>query len=473
MLGAPEFETRLTALLSAHRNRRAAADSAPVLAARMQAVMDAVTRCEGDPDACADPRQNAALGRAARAARDAGASDVLILQAIALARAGEAAWASEPAPPPTVVEPLIAVAPRDADPADPDAARAALAAWETGGLILAFDPQDGRAISLARSGPTGAVAADRFWGGGRFDAEGFADLVRLWTVALDIDIDAGAGDQQRRHWRPLALTIAGSSELLVRRGLAYASEEGRRSAAAVQALASAAALAASAELSAALQPYPALAEHKDARSAAFRARMRACEALGDDSTARVALRLLAQAGKAATARGLRNAQITGLFDDPELALRLGALSLGAAPWTGPSHWAESDDGSFVRGLTEPAVEGLSRFGVDLPSADAHIQGHGLLDHAPGVSRAALEARGFTEHEITQAEVALAAGQPLVRAFSHEVLGAGSRFGAQVKASSAAVIRSRSSQPISAAVRKRLRASSGMSWKVDRLAALTA
>ncbi len=52
-------------------------------------------------------------------------------------------------------------------------------------------------------------------------------------------------------------------------------------------------------------------------------------------------------------------------------------------------------------------------------------------------------------------------------------GAGSRFGAQVKASSAAVIRSRSSQPISAAVRKRLRASSGMSWKVDRLAALTA
>ena len=421
---SPEFSARLGQRLSEHRHRRAAAESAPLLAGRLQAVMDAFRRCEGEVEACADPLQNAALGRAGRAARDAGASDALILQAIALARAGETGWASETPESPAPSEPLIAIAARNADPTSPAAIRAALAAWETGELILTFDASDGQSVSLARSSPNAAVVADRFWRAGRFDVEGFADLVRLWTVALDIDIDAGVGDQHRRRWRPLALCVAGGSELLVRRGLAFDSEEGRRAGSAVQALASAASLAASAELAAALKPYPALAEHKDVRNAAFRARVRACEELGDDQIARVALRLFAQAGKAATARGLRNAQTTGLFDDPDLALRLGALSLGAMPWTGAAQWAESDDGEFLRTLTKAAVEGLSRFGVDLTLADAHIQGHGLLANAPGIGRAALEPRGFTDHEIIRVETELAAGASLRRAFAVAVLGEG-------------------------------------------------
>ena len=51
--------------------------------------MDAVLRCEGESEACADPRQNVILARSAAAARAAGADDATILEAICLARQGE------------------------------------------------------------------------------------------------------------------------------------------------------------------------------------------------------------------------------------------------------------------------------------------------------------------------------------------------------------------------------------------------
>ena len=61
--------------------------------------MDAILRCEGDREACADPQANPSLARAAEAARAAGASDGVILEAIALARDGESAWeVTAPAP---------------------------------------------------------------------------------------------------------------------------------------------------------------------------------------------------------------------------------------------------------------------------------------------------------------------------------------------------------------------------------------
>src|SRR5581483_11562291 len=68
------------------------------LTRRMQAVMDAILRCDGDPAACADPQANPSLARAAEAVRTAGAPDALILEAIALARSGESVWEAE-APP--------------------------------------------------------------------------------------------------------------------------------------------------------------------------------------------------------------------------------------------------------------------------------------------------------------------------------------------------------------------------------------
>ena len=427
-IDAADFRDRMTARLAEGRNRRAAASAAPVLAARLQAVMDAITRCEGDAEACADPRRNPPLARAARAAQTAGASDALILQAIAVARAGEAHWASgslpepEPEGPPA---PLLGVAERSEVAAGaPAAERAGLAAWEQVDLVLAFGGDAASAARGALSAPMVAIDAGMFWRGDRFDHEGFATLVRLWTVALDLHADLEAGSLPLRGSRPLAITVAGLAEMLVRRGLAYASPEGRRAAAEVQALASATALAASAELAARIGPCPGFEAARPAMIASLRARAQACDTLGEGQTARLARRLFTAAQKSAAGAGLRNLQATALIAAPDLGLRLGALSWGAAPWNGPSVAAELDDGSVLRTLSPAAAEGLELAGADLAAADAHLHGAGGLAAAPGVGRAVLEARGFTAHEIDRAEAALGAGATLRRAFGVEQLGEG-------------------------------------------------
>jgi ribonucleoside-diphosphate reductase alpha chain len=98
---------------------RSAAGALRALGQRLRAVADAVMRCEGDPECCADPLRNAALGRAARAAVDAGAEPAQLREVIALAAAGEAPF---PLTPPAAKPPLIIVAQTEAA-ADPAARR--------------------------------------------------------------------------------------------------------------------------------------------------------------------------------------------------------------------------------------------------------------------------------------------------------------------------------------------------------------
>jgi len=93
--GSAELAPALTRLTAIHRGRAAAAAAADGLGRRLQSVMDAILRCDGDAEACADPRANPSLARAADAARTAGAPDELILEAIALARDGEITWDAE------------------------------------------------------------------------------------------------------------------------------------------------------------------------------------------------------------------------------------------------------------------------------------------------------------------------------------------------------------------------------------------
>lgn len=86
--GSPE----VAIAVAMHRGETAAQAAALELERRLQAVMDAVLRCEGDAEACADPMRNPRLARAAEAARAAGAPDAMIFEAVTLAYAGEGAW---------------------------------------------------------------------------------------------------------------------------------------------------------------------------------------------------------------------------------------------------------------------------------------------------------------------------------------------------------------------------------------------
>ncbi|MFZ5718392.1 MAG: ribonucleotide reductase [Pseudomonadota bacterium] len=201
----PEALDRLTA---GQRGREAAQAAAAQQSARLQAVIDAVLRCEGDPEACADPGRNTSLARAAEAARAAGASDATILEAIALARAGDDAWLCA-APPPAPVTPMVATM----------ASGAALtrAVWTTGRLIAAPDARAAAAIADAAGLPTAGVELMAFWREDSFDAPAFAAAVRIAAIALAAEADG-----------PLRISLAGVGEWLVAHGFDYDSDAARQ-----------------------------------------------------------------------------------------------------------------------------------------------------------------------------------------------------------------------------------------------------
>jgi ribonucleoside-diphosphate reductase alpha chain len=387
------------------------------LAARLSAVSDAVRRCQGDPGACADPRENQALARAAWAARELGAADAQIADAVALGRGGDAA--------PPVPADAVLLADRAAVVAGGDGPRrAAVAAWAGADLTVVFGESDAVALQSATAAPSAAIDI----GGARTDADLVA-LVRLALIALDIEVSAGFSAttldaHRRRDRRPVTIALAGVAERLVAEGLAYGAPEGRQRAAALQALASAAALSASAELSARLGPYPLFAAAREQQLAELARLGAAAQRLPSSATSRMAAELFDRAAGVAAERGLRNAQVSGSAADPGLALRLGCPAMNAAPWAGPAATAETADGAIVLALAEATLLGLAAVGADADAARLHVLGRRTLDGAPGFDAAALRARGFTDHELTAVEAALPGAGDLRAAFAPSVIGVG-------------------------------------------------
>jgi ribonucleoside-diphosphate reductase alpha chain len=198
-------------MVAAFRGEVAARAAADEFGRRMQAVMDAVLRCEGDAEACADPRANPSLARAAEAARAAGAPDGLILEAMTLARAGEAAWdIAAPEAAEGGVRLVIAGAPDEA---------AANAAWATGAVVLAPDRTAAEQIALAAAAPRGGIDLMGFWSADGFDVDAFEAAVALLAGAL-----SAGGDQAG------VVGLAGLGEWLVAHGLDYDSDAARETA---------------------------------------------------------------------------------------------------------------------------------------------------------------------------------------------------------------------------------------------------
>jgi ribonucleoside-diphosphate reductase alpha chain len=360
-IGAIEF-AREAAEFAGRVQAHALGDTAVSnLAARLKSVSEAVRRCEGDTAACADPARNLVLARAAQAARHAGASDAMIADAIALAASDDGALrpqqAAGAAPKLFVTASRTAVA-----AADPDAALAARLGWRTSKVTMAFDMTGAELLSTADAAPRGAIDVLAFHGDS-FDAKGFAGLVRLLATALAIEAATSGGGIGR-------LGLAGVSDWLVARGLAYGSNEGREAAAGLWRTAS-------------------------------------------ETVAAVATEIAERCPPATTS----------LFEDAELELRLGR-PLGAQPWRGASTVAETEDGELVRVLSEPALLGLRATGADIAAARAEALGAGSLADAPAIDHAALKAKGFTDHEIAAAEDALPFVSDLRVAFAPALLGEG-------------------------------------------------
>ncbi|MFM8376942.1 MAG: hypothetical protein ACKN9P_12960, partial [Phenylobacterium sp.] len=113
-----------------------------------------------------------------------------------------------------------------------------------------------------------------------------------------------------------------------------------------------------------------------------------------------------------------------LFEDPELALRLGGADPSGAPSPGGVLQIETADGVLMRTLSGPALRALHLLGLDPAAARFHALGARDLSGLPGIDRAALEARGFTDHEVAAVESALPFASRLADALSPGVIDPG-------------------------------------------------
>jgi len=319
----------------------------------LEAVRQSIRRCEGA--GCSDPVQNPALARAGARARLAGAPDDLIADAVVDALSE----IDVPANSATSTRPQFLI--RGAS-----ASTAALG-WRFGGVTVALDDSAAAWLAHSAAAPSGAINAAAFEDDTGFDAAGFQALVRLTLSALEV---------QAPPEGPLNLTLAGVSEILVGRGLAFNSAEGRDAAAQIWALAAEAARATDAEM------------------------------------------------MAMPSRRVPRGAVIGLEGDAVLSLRLGGISLGARPWTGPVALAEGSDGAPVRALSPATQRGLTRLSIDATEAARQALGTGNLTHAPAINPASLAQHGFTAHELAAIEAALPHCATLREAFSVEVLGEG-------------------------------------------------
>ena len=405
-----EFKPAVTRYLARWRSARLAAKAAARLDAALAQVGDAVQRCHGDAKACADPSKNSALGRAARRARDLGADDRMILDAIALAGAPRTVLIEPDA---GGLGPLVAPASRQGVAAVDEAASfAAQIGWESSSLILAFSPED--ADALARSAPIrAAIDVTAFQHDETFDTAEFNQVIGLWATALEIERGDG----------PAEIGLAGVGDWLLTQGLSPAGDAGRDAASALWALTVGAALSASAEAAATLGVDPVFAQERQSvlrglaerrvRAAALRSPLASEAAAG-----------LAVAHGLARKHGLRSSRLVAAFAEPEAALRLGGKALGHAAAAAPVSTAQTADGLLIPTFSAAAHLCLTEAGADFDAARRHAMGHGSLSEAPAIDHMVLQARGFTAYEIEQAEDALRHADGLRAAFAPSVIGAG-------------------------------------------------
>ena len=437
-----DVRTSQGAAILARRGDEAAAGAAAhaatrALLDRLAAVGDAVARCEGAADACRDPARNPALARAARSAREAGAPDAMILDAIALAQISKASVGEASHLPASPGQDQPGDRRADRDPgawaggpmvliAGAASLQAASAAWRDGRALTVFSDAAAAAVEMAWLSPGAALDCRAFLGAGGFDAEAFCETVKLWVAALEIE--AWTDERPRSADHSLALGLVNVHAVMVAQGMAYrgaSRPDGGRSlswAAGLGALACAAAYAASAELSCILGPCPAFAASGEEATARLAERRRAADTLGGE-LGQAAAHLFDAAQAAAAAGGLRNLQIigagrpAGLSDARDAG---GDADFDATPWRGPV----SIDADGRKALSTETLRGLQVLGQDVGSARRWALGTRTLEGAPKIDPASLYALGFTAYEIGRIEQALPTAGRLAACFSAQVLGEG-------------------------------------------------
>ena len=388
---------------------------ARVTETRLKAIGEAIRRCSGDEERF-DPRQNAALARAMRQALRDGVPEEAVERALALARQGAsddalgALMPETPSPKPVEIE----ISPDFSKAVEEDAAwsfgetggslrarafRNTLARniWSFGRPALSFHPMPAARGSVIHLNLPAFLDED-----GAFDAGLLAETAEIWSLALAL---AAPKDAEIAA----TLSLSGQAALLMACGIAYDSDEGRRTIAAIGRLVTLAVRDASAIAGARAPSLGPDFESEDLPGAFVQ-----LSAWLNSHDGRFASR------SALTRPGLLVASlpvesdIRGLFDTD--ALGPDSIPNMIAP--------DAAEGGGYR-LRDCVRRGLDQLGLSasrIEAAEDHVAGQGTLKGAPGISFEDLMLRGIPLDALERLDDSIGEGASVRFALNRWTLG---------------------------------------------------
>jgi len=277
---------------------------------------------------------------------------------------------------------------------------------------------------------------------GSLDSAALKQATRLAIFMLEIFHDDLAPIVTKD--RPLALGFGNLAALLMSLGLAYDSEAGRGTAAALCAIITATATATSAQIAARLGPCAAFSGERERCLRALRNKLRA--SFGEkndydhisilpqtlDITSGADLVLISEARHACEEalrlvqeNGLRHMQLTTLFRSPEMMPLMDASSCGVdAETTLTCDYAIGGE-QFERRARPALALGLEKLGYeqdDIKAVVAHVAGYHTLIGAPAINHAVLREKGFDDLALRRIEALLPFVDTIRMAFTPWVVG---------------------------------------------------
>ena len=277
---------------------------------------------------------------------------------------------------------------------------------------------------------------------GGFDIDAYRHAIRLWTIVLEISVAMAHFPSKEiargsYDYRTLGLGYANLGSLLMRRGIAYDSDEGRAIAGAITAILTGQAYATSAEMAAAVGPFPKYHENAEAMLRVIRNHRRAAyndpdyedvshKVMGIDPTVAppdllsAARQVWDAALELGERHGYRNAQATVLAPTGTIGLLMDCDTTGVEPDFSLVKFKKLAGGGYFKIVNQSVAPALRHLGYtenQVQDILTFIVGTSSLEGAPHINRETLAAKGFTADEIQKLEEALPSVFELRHAFN--------------------------------------------------------
>ena len=236
----------------------------------------------------------------------------------------------------------------------------------------------------------------------RFDAEAFKHAAHVLITAQEILVsNASYPSQQIREnseqFRPLGLGYTNLGALLMARGLAYDSPEGRGLAGAITATMTGEAYAQSARVARRVGPFAAYHANRDPFLRVIGKHRDAVAGIEALDSVPAGLRDAAQGAWDEALRlgrryGYRNAQATVLAPTGTIAFMMDCDTTGVEPDIALVKYKNLSGGGYMKIVNRTVPAALARLGYDAAGRDrivAHIDAQGTIEGAPGLDAAHL------------------------------------------------------------------------------------